>query len=453
MVFRLKRNQEELQNRIFLHRQWPTLLVICALVVFGNMYSSGLLLIAAMLCVVIAIFSSDVANAFYWALFLVPNIRMLDPLGVSFLANVMMALPLLVYFLQYGIRKVPAIALIGFFVLLAMELLHDAVLNDMRGLINIGGWALNFMLCFLVTLDPRVGLKSDDTFSAFSTGIIMSAVMCLLSGSASVAEIIDNLNYNARFSAFANDPNYYSLYICLTMACVLNVRGYNIYKFIVLALLTAIGLLTASKMCLLMMAFIFVLLFVQVFNNSRENRGNQKFLLWSTAGMVGLAIAARDYIGVFVENFFRRAGLGENQALDMGQLTSGRSWIMAEYIEILGRNLVCLLFGYGFTYHSYLGQSDGAGAHNTYLDLILSWGIVGVVIFAVIVYLWTKHYRISRNIRKLSAVKLIPLLILLINFVDLSCLAAGMFPFVIAVALIQWLPDHNTEEIQKEGAL
>lgn len=438
------------ENRIFLAREWLSVLIFAVLGMAGALYGRMPLLALAAF-IVITMFRSDTPDAFCWSLVLIPNIRLLDDLGAEFIVNIMMALPILVYLFRQGTKRLPLIALVGSMILFMMELIHDAVLEDMENFVNIAGWTLNICLCMLVTLDPRVKLNKNDVFSAFTTGIIMSAAIYLGSGQDTLTNIMDSLKYNLRFSAYANDPNYYSLYICMTMACVLNVKGYNIYKFIVLALLTAIGLLTASKMCLLLMLFTFALLFLQIFNRSRENRGNRKFLLWGTAGMVGLVIAAWDYIKVFIDNFIRRAGLGTNVSLDMGQLTSGRSWIMAEYMQILSTNIACLLFGYGFSYHEHLGQSDGAGAHNTYLDLLLAWGIIGVAVFVFVVCLWAKNYRISRNIRKLSAVKLIPLLVMLINFADLSCLSASMFPFVIAVAFIQWLPN-ATEQMEENMA-
>ncbi len=453
MVLRLKPFSKN-ENRIFLAREWFSVLIFAVLGMAGALYGRMPLLALAAF-IVITMFRSDTPDAFCWSLVLIPNIRLLDDLGAEFIVNIMMALPILVYLFRQGTKKLSLVALAGSILLFMVELVHDAVLEDMANFVSLAGWTLNFALCMLVTNDSRVKLNKNDVFSAFTTGIILSAAIYLGSGQNTIANIIDNLDRNMRFEAYANDPNYYSLYICLMMASVLNVRGYNIYKFVVLALLTGIGLLTASKMCLLLMAFTYVLLFVQIFNRSKENRGNRRFLLWGTAGIAALAIAAKDYIKVFIDNFIRRAGFGTHTSWDLNQLTSGRSEIFAEYVRILGTDIVCLLFGYGFNYHENLGQLSPSithGAHNTYMDLVLAWGLVGVAVFLFVMYLWIKAYRLSRNIRKLSVAKLLPILIMLINFADLSCLSAGMFPFVIAVALIQWLPDNDLPSIQKEGA-
>ncbi len=443
MVLRLKpfNLNKSKDKTIFLGREWLSVAIFFALVVVGCRFSSNLFLLVAAAFAVFTILRSNTENAFYWALFLVPNIRVFDDLGAEFLVNIILALPIAVYFFRQGTRRIPAVAVLGSVVLLLWEVLHYAVLEELETFPSTIGWALNVFLCILVTADSRVKLRINDVFSAFSTGIILSAAMYLAAGLDTIPNIIDTLDQNTRFEAFASDPNYYSLYICLTIACVLNVKGHNIYKFAVIALLAGIGLLTASKMCLLLMTAELFLIFLQFFSRRKENRANRKFIAWLAVGMGGLLYTFRKYVYVFVDNFFRRAGAAGTQITDLNKLTSGRSGIMADYMQILLSNVWCLLLGYGFKYHEHLGQVDEAGAHNTYLDMLLAWGIIGTAIFLVIMYLWTRAYRTSRGIKRLSVVKLMPTLVLLINFMDLSCLSAGMFPFVLAVAFIQWLPD------------
>ncbi len=414
-------------------------MIIFVLVVLGHRSSSAFL-IAAAVFIAIAILKSNVSDAFYWSLVLIPNIRMLDGIGTTFIVNALMALPLIVYFLRRGIKRIYAVALFGSIALCLMEFLHDLVLCDMGNLVSIAAWSLNILLCILVTVDNGVTISKNDVFSAFSTGIILSAAMYLGSGLETVSHIMSTLTSGARFTAFADDPNYYSLYICLTIACILNVTGKNLYKFCVMILLVGIGLLTASKMCIILMVFEFILIFIQIFNSNRDSVANRKFIMWSSAGAIVVLFALRDYIAVFVNNFIRRMGNIGTQGFDLAQLTTGRTTIMAEYVQIFFDNIVCFLFGYGFNYHLFLGQSTGHGAHNTYLDLLLAWGVVGTVLFLAIMYGWIKSFRTSRSIVKLSAIKILPIFILLINFLDLSCLSASMFPFVISVGLIQWLP-------------
>ena len=445
MVLRLKTKKENSNNRIFLSREWPWVAIICALVTYGNLYQSKMVLLAAAAVIAVTILRSSAANAFYWALFLVPNIRMLDLVGVKYLVNIIMAVPLITYFLRYGTWRISLVALLGSFLLFVMELVHDVALNNMSNLINIGGWVLNFMLCIVVTVDSRVKLSKDDVFSALSTGVIISAVMYLISSGQTVLGIVETLEKNTRLEAFANDPNAYSMYAILAIACVINVRGRKAYRFITLALLVGLGLLTASKMGLITIVTELALIFLQIFIQNKENKELRKFAWWTLAGVTGLAIVLWDYVGIVIRNFIRRAGTDDLQNIDMGEFTTGRWDILLDYLNILGQNPMCLLFGYGFGYRLHLGQARWAVAHNTYMDLFLTWGVVGTVIFLFILYLWIRDYVWARGIQKIRFIQYIPLITLLITFMALSCLSASMFPFVLAVAFIQWLPGEETK--------
>ena len=443
-MFRL-RSSNPTNNKIFLQREWLSLVIVFALVVAGNTLSSSAILLAAAAFVAFCIVRSDIPNAFYWALFLIPNIRMLDGIGITFIANALMALPLIVYFIRTGATKIYEVALIGGVSLCIMELIHDMVLCNLSNLISILAWTINVVLCILVTVDSSVKISKDDVFSALSTGIIMSSAMYLASGLTTLSQIITYLDYGERFTAFADDPNYFSLYICLTIACILSVNGRSLYKFGVLLLLVAIGFLTASKMCIILMVIEFILIFIQVFNNSIASRKNRRFILFASIGLIITLFIFRDYVEIFMQNFLRRLGQENGQKINFEIMTTGRTEIFKDYLKILFNNPVCLLLGYGFNYHLFLGQAEGKGAHNTYLDLPLSWGILGTALFILITYYWVKTYKKTRKIKKSAFINRIPLIILLLNFFDLSCLSASMFPFVISIAIIQLLPNSRTK--------
>ena len=431
------------ENKVFLQKEWISITIIYFLVTIGNRWASGYMLMVAALCIAFIIMRSSVPNAFYWAIFLIPNIRMLDGTGISFLVNVLMALPIIVYFIRLGVGKLSKIAIFGTLLLFMIEFLHDILLCNLGNLITIIAWSLNIFLCMQFTIDSRVNLSKSDVFSAFSSGIIMSAVMYFSAGLETISNIIETMSSGTRFAAFADDPNYYSLYICLAIACIFNVSGKGVYKFIKMLLLVSIGLLTASKMCLLLMTLEFIMIFAQIFSNNSEIKKNKKFISVSMIGLLSMLITARDYVNVFVQNFIRRMGQSSNQAIDLETLTTGRSRIFMEYINILINDWKCLVFGYGFSYHLFSGISTGHVAHNTYLDLFLAWGLLGTILFLIVLVGWMSSYRRTRNIHKTSFINRLPLWILLINFFDLSCLSASMFPFVITIPLIQWLPSQK----------
>lgn len=444
MEFQQKLLKENQNKGVFLRRKWIEILIFATLVVLGNRITTSLHILAAVF-VAICILKSDVEDAFCWSLLLIPNIRIFDNLGYTFIVNMLLAVPLIVYFLRRGLNRI-YLPILGAIALFVVELLHEFALDNLNGAVNLIGWTLNFILCITITMDHSVKIKKENVFGALTTGVILSATMYLISAGTSVFEIISSMSSNVRLEAYANDPNYYSTYICLAMAYVIYINCKNVIRIAAMLLLTGIGLLTASKMCLLVMLFEYAVFFLQLLKPDAKGRKNRRFILWLFL-IGGIAVfLLRDYAGMIIENFLRRLGIAAGGVIDVNKVTTGRADILSEYIEILFNNLKCLLFGYGFSYHQFLGQTSGHGAHNTYLDIILSWGILGVIIFSIVIYCWLHSYCRVRDIRKIQMIAMLPMFVLLLNFFSLSCLSASIFSFVITVAIIPWQSTHESLE-------
>lgn len=447
MEFQQKLLKENRNKGVFLQCKWIEILVFAILVVLGNRITTSLHILAAVF-VAICILKSDVEDAFCWSILLIPNIRVFDNLGYTFIVNLLLALPLIVYFIRRGLNRI-YLPVFGAIALFVVELLHGFALDNLNSAVNLIGWTLNFILCITITMDHSVKIKKENVFGALTTGVILSATMYLISVGTSMFEIISSMSSNIRLEAYANDPNYYSTYICLAMAYVLYINGKDVIRIVAMLLLTGIGLLTASKMCLLIMLFEYAVFFLQLLKPDIKGRKNRRFILGLFL-IGGVAVfLLRDYVGMIIENFFRRLGIAASGVIDVNKVTTGRLGIVSEYIEILFNNFKCLLFGYGFNYHQFLGQSSGHGAHNTYLDIILSWGILGVIIFSIVIYCWLYSYCKVRAIRKIQMIAMLPMFVLLLNFFSLSCLSANVFPFLITVAIIPW--QSTRESLEERG--
>ncbi len=431
----------------FLRHKWIEVLIFAILVVLGNRVTSSLHILAVVF-VVVCILKSNVEDAFCWSLLLIPNIRIFDDLGYTFVVNMLIALPLIVYFFRRGLNRIH-IPVLGAAALFVLEFLHELALDNLNEVVNLIGWTLNFVLCITITMDDEVQVKRENVFGALTTGVILSAAMYMISEGISVFGIIGSMSTGVRLEAYANDPNYYSTYICLAMAYVLYIEGKNVVRVAAMLLLTGIGLLTASKMCLLVMLFEYVVFFLQLLKQDVGGKKNRKFVFWLFLVCGIAAFLLRDYIGLIIDNFMKRMGIATGGVVDINRVTTGRAGIVSEYIDILFDNVKCLLFGYGFSYHQFLGQTSGHGAHNTYLDIVLSWGIFGVLIFAFVICCWLQSYRRARDIRKLQMIAMLPMFVLLLNFLSLSCLSASVFPFIITVAIIPWQPMNSYLEERK----
>ena len=111
-----------------------------------------------------------------------------------------------------------------------------------------------------------------------------------------------------------------------------------------------------------------------------------------------------------------------------------------DYLNILFDDPMTLLFGKGFDYYKHLPAITSQQSHNTYLDIILSWGIVGTVVFLLILYTWVKKYKQKIHDVNFSFSSKLPVFILMLSFFSLSFFSAGMFFFVVSFCLIQLEP-------------
>jgi hypothetical protein len=154
-------------------------------------------------------------------------------------------------------------------------------------------------------------------------------------------------------------------------------------------------------------------------------------------GVLGIIILTGDFFARFFEGLIDRAG-GNNMTVDT--LTSNRFSIQADYLNILLTDLQTFFFGRGFSYYQHLITITSQQAHNTYFDLVLSWGIAGTLLFLLIMTQWQIQYKNRWGAQRFTRRSKIPLLVLLLCFMSLSLFDAGMFFFVIAFCMIQLEP-------------
>ncbi len=407
------------------------LFALCCIIGMKN----NLALVIGIAILVTAMALSSPEHRFCWSLFLIPNIRILDSLGTTSIVNFLMVLPLFFYVAA----RLPKKKLMGFPVICGLFLY---AIEEIHLIANIGSsgpliaWVLAFMLCCFVTLDEEISISKNDATYGLIAGIIFSAIVYLVNNPSFTSDIINNIFSGYRFTAYGDDPNYYSLYMCISLASLVVKDKITRFDYILIGALVCLCFMTASKMCLGLM--IINLVYLIVFTSNTQKKMGRNFVILIVICCV--AFLCRDYIELFMNNLLNRAG-GNN--ITLNTLTTGRSNILSEYIYILFEDISVFMLGKGFDYHRHIAINSGKGAHNTYLDVILAWGLIGVIVFAVIMNLWLKKYKKKLNANRYTIMSKFPFFILLINFLDLSCFSAGMFFFVITFCIIQLEPQKD----------
>lgn len=413
------------QSKSFFGKNIVYIVVLCFLCKLGINNKTALTL--AIVDIVIAMTFSSIEHKFCWSLFLVPNIRLFDCMGTESIVNVLFVIPLVFYVFRIN-KKMTIFPMMGALSLFLLEILHrlsaGAVFWDLIG------WILAFLWCAYATLDENIHVDKNDATYALVAGIIFSGVIFLINNPNMANGLVLKVLAGHRFEAYANDPNYFSTYICLAFSALVIKKRVRIIDYFLMLILLLFALLTTSKMCIILIIVDIIYFVAGTFKDSSKLLKNVITIFVFCL----IVYLMRDFIRIFLEKLIDRAG-GNRVTIDT--LTSNRFSIVTDYLKILSNDVFTFLFGRGFSYNDVLKTTETYLAHNTYLDIVLSWGIIGAFAFSYVMHVWYEKYRERLKKEKISYQNKLPLITLLLSFFSLSSFNAGMFYFIIAYSMIQ----------------
>ncbi len=412
-----------------------------------GMTNSGFLIAGIVIFLVAIIFSSD-EHRFCWSLFLVSNIRIFDSLGITFLVNILMVLPLLFYLIKKineSAQTMYLFPILGGIVLFLMASSYAVYFQE--EVMPLIMWAMAFVWCSVVTVDKDINVDKNDAIYALASGVIFSAIVYVLTEPDYIFNIISYMNTGFRFMAFGSDPNYYSLYLCIAIASIVVKPKIKLADYILIAVLICIGFVTESKMGMVLMAL--CLLYLVAFTaNKSINKYIRNAIIF--VAIVGVIYFMRGTIMAFFENLLKRAG---GTGATLNDVSSGRFEIVLDCLRSLTYDIPLLLIGRGFNYFNHFGDYALVGrlSHNTYLDIVMTWGVLGTIVFITIISYWFKLYKKRRDAQNgYTRISKFPFVIMLLGFFALSCLDAGMFYFVITACMLQLEPKKEIKQINEE---
>lgn len=367
-----------------------------------------------------------------FCLMLVPNIRVFDhALSQTYFVNILMAYPVVMKIIDA--KRINITALAHTLMLAAWEIGHILTFGYAE-------YTISNIACIMLLYYVECVLTEKNTYISFANaarkfafGSLMSTLLFFVTYSRNF-NIFEYLK-SSRLSGYAGDPNYYSLYICLSIAMLLIIEEKHLLRdYIYIFSLIFIVLYTTSKMAVLTLILILLYFFGRLLFNllSKKSKFVRRIALISVG--VGMIFSGTivDLIDKVVARF-NEAGLDTS---DINSITSNRNMIQSYYLDELVTNPLVMAFGYGLQYNEteeYIGFK--LIAHNTYMDIVMSWGIVGVVMFVVILWQIIKPMSRIRN-EKLTFNHFVPMIITAFMFLALSCLSASMFWWVIFASLL-----------------
>lgn len=369
-------------------------------------------------------------------LLLIPMIRIFDATGVSFVVNILLVLPALITW--FKCKKINKYALVHTTILIVMELIHNFIFNNIDNMFSNISAVLPLLFCESLI---RGNDKDSQDFSSASRwlalGSIISAIIYLLGHREYFNSIIYSVIDGLRFTAYADDPNYYSVYIVMAIIGLLANPQHKKIDYILITVLVAIGMLTASKMCLIMM-IITLLTYISSYLISsvpEKKRFVRRFLAIAIVAVVFLG----DKITLLLGNIITRLA-GKEANITLSTATTGRSQLAISYFQSWLDDPVAMIFGYGFQYRNSFdimihNRNYTSVAHNTYLDIVLSWGALGLVVVGIIVFGLIKASKVT-DVKNKGFITIYPYIALSIMLMALSCLSAGMFWFIISFPIV-----------------
>lgn len=228
--------------------------------------------------------------------------------------------------------------------------------------------------------------------------------------------------YSNRFSGLNGDPNYYSVNMLLGLALILYLlikKEMKINKGVFLIiLLIFFGAQTNSKTFLLTLVGIFALTIYALFKNKRYFFG----FLFMFVIIIFAFLTISGKIPIFNTVFNRL-----KSDTSISDLTTKRSDIAISYFNFFNSNPIVYFFGNGFN----SGLINNKVPHNTYIDFIYNFGILGSILFLYVVLFNTRFYKKEKNISNY-----IPLAIILICYISLSELKYYDFPMHLFLVIL-----------------
>lgn len=279
----------------------------------------------------------------------------------------------------------------------------------------------------------------------FIAGVLTSSFMGLCDSSifpinryvtAGYAEVNGYGSVINRFTGLTSDPNFYTVNVIVALCLVV-----VLYKQDVLTVLQAgsiIGVfsvfagMTGSKSALLMLGIVMIFFLIACFQKKQYG----VVLIFGIVAVLGVAALFSGRIEAFSGTLERL----EHSTHSLDNLTTGRISIWEAYFEYFGMHPWITIIGNGVGIDLLLGY--GWAAHNTYIDCIYQLGIIGTVIYCLVLASIMKK---EKKPFKRNALNYSVIFCVLMMFFFLSQLQGYELPFQIALCILVW----NDSRLQK----
>lgn len=318
----------------------------------------------------------------------------------------------------------------------------SSLIGNAHNLLELIRWSILFVFTVLLMSEKNSYRNFNEYGNYFIIGFFLSSIVGFVAFKTG-GTIYDlsrsdfNPNIINRFSGLSGDPNSYGMYALLVLAFILmkleviNEPKKAIFTWLQIISIGYLSILTVSR-SLIIGFFIIMLLYIAL---NYKNKKNIKIYLFLSFFMIIGFLIGNNY--GFFDNVFYRFKFS-----DLSELTGSRNIIFVEYMKgFMNGDIWQYLFGSGITGHAEYYfynikdfNSSGEfqnpfGTHNTFVELFISFGILGSIIFTTLIYrcIYNGNLR-YKNLRKFD---FLPIFIIIFYFFSLHNLAKYNFYFIL----------------------
>lgn len=368
-----------------------------------------------------------------FCMLLVPNIRLLDSLNITFGINLLIALPVFIYLFEK--RRINFTAAMHVIIIEIWDVAHSVYFNQIHQILPNLSTVIILYYVECVLTEKKIQVNFADVTRKFCFGCIYSGFLYMLH--IALHESLPLIDYISlwRLYGYAGDPNYFSLYLCVGVSMLFVItEKHKIRDYFYILIMIGITLLTASKMSLVTMLLILLYFAVYSLYSFLANKNRFAWRIVLIGAAIGVIFSNR--IADIIKSTVIRIREKNGSTLDIDTITSNRFMIQNYYFAEMLANPMILLFGYGLQYNetAYFRRFYHM-AHNTYMDIILSWGVPGLIMMFAVFFSIFRKMRKNRT-ERLTLNHFLPLAVVGLTFLALSCLSATMFWWMVCAVLL-----------------
>ena len=362
------------------------------------------------------------------------NSALYDDIGFKYLFNFAIVISVFKLMIIYK-QKLNKKNLFLYIIVLLWEILLILKSNDFTGWLSLVSWASSYILLIAYSTNKE-NVDFSDIYKYFATGFAM-AFLC--GATHPINRYGINIPTKFRYTGLLRDPNYYSMdAIFLIFSAPTYAKLNNKKPLIYMLLFFALGITSISKTFIIL---VIIGVFLKIISKLDRLKIKTKNIFLFIIGFTILIIILiqNNILEVVKEKYLYRR--------DTTTLFTGRDYIQSYYLNELFSSPSNLLLGNSVTkYSKIMGIGQEAGreffieksAHNTYLDILLSWGVIGTGIYFFFIYsvLIAMEKTHNNNKRVYNKDFFITGILFAIGLLALSYLAIDVFAIFILYLLI-----------------